>query len=69
MDEAAAIVREAAADADALNNAHVVIEAKHRQMFLQRAFGIYVDGTPIGASPDSTLGEIKTQVRQDSPAV
>ena len=59
-DEAAAIAREAAADADALNNAHVVIEAKHRQMFLQRAFGINVDGTPIVASPGSSLGEIKT---------
>ncbi len=59
-DEAAAIAREAAADADALNNAHVVIEAKHRQMFLQRAFGINVNGTPIVASPGSSLGEIKT---------
>ena len=41
------MAREAAADADALNNAHVVIEAKHHDMFLRRAFGINPDGTPI----------------------
>lgn len=59
-DEAAAIAEEAAADADALHNAHEVIEAKHRKMFLERAFGINVDGTPIVASPGSSLVEIKT---------
>lgn len=56
--EAAAVAREAAADAAALNNAHDVIEAKHRQMFLQRAFGINPDGTPIVGH--AVTGSMKT---------
>jgi hypothetical protein len=40
VDEAAAFAREAAADAQDFNNAHASIVAKHRKMFLQRAFGI-----------------------------
>ena len=41
--EAAEAARDAAAHADALNNAHDVIEAKHHKMFLQKAFGINPD--------------------------
>ena len=43
--EAAAIAREAATDAADFNNAHASIVAKHRKMFLERAFGITSDGT------------------------
>ena len=39
--------REAAADAQDFSNAHASIVAKHRKMFLQRAFGINPDGTAI----------------------
>jgi hypothetical protein len=46
-DQAAAFAREAAADAQDFNNAHASIVAKHRKMFLQRAFGINPDGTAI----------------------
>jgi hypothetical protein len=46
-------VRAAAADADALNDAHDVIEAKHRKMFLQKVFGIKPDGTPIVAQGET----------------
>jgi hypothetical protein len=52
--QAAVVAREAAADADALESAHVIIEAKHREMFLRRAFGINPDGTPI-----ANIGPIK----------
>jgi len=43
--EAAAVVREAVTDAADFNNAHASIVAKHRKMFLERAFGITSDGT------------------------
>ncbi len=46
-DQAAAFAREAAANAQDFNNAHASIVAKHRKMFLQRAFGINPDGTAI----------------------
>jgi hypothetical protein len=46
-DQAAAFAREAAADAQDFSNAHASIVAKHRKMFLQRAFGINPDGTAI----------------------
>jgi hypothetical protein len=46
-DEAAAFAREAVTDAQDFNNAHTSIVAKHRKMFLQRAFGITSDGTVI----------------------
>jgi hypothetical protein len=39
-DEGAVFAREAATDAQDFNNAHASIVAKHRKMFLQRAFGI-----------------------------
>jgi hypothetical protein len=43
--EAAAVAREAVTDAADFNNAHASIVAKHRKMFLKRAFGITSDGT------------------------
>jgi hypothetical protein len=43
--EAAAVAREAVTDAADFNNAHASIVAKHRKMFLERAFGITSDGT------------------------
>jgi hypothetical protein len=46
-DEAAALAREAVTDAQDFNNAHASIVAKHRKMFLERAFGIKSDGTVI----------------------
>ena len=46
-DEAAVFAREAAAKAQDFNNAHTSIVAKHPKMFLQRAFGINLDGTVI----------------------
>jgi hypothetical protein len=45
--QAAAVARDAAADAADINNAHATIVAQHRKMFLARAFGINPDGTPI----------------------
>jgi hypothetical protein len=51
--EAAEVARDAAADSDDLNKAHAVIEAKHRKMFLQKAFGINPDGTPIVAQGET----------------
>jgi len=47
---AAAVAREAVADAANINNAHNVIVAQHRKMFLASAFGINPDGTPIDPS-------------------
>jgi hypothetical protein len=44
---AAAVARDAAADAADINNAHAIVVAQHRKMFLARAFGINHDGTPI----------------------
>jgi hypothetical protein len=55
VDQAAVVAREAAADADALESAHVITKAKHHEMFLWKAFGINPDDTPI-ANP----GPIKT---------
>jgi hypothetical protein len=45
--QAAAVARDAAADAADINNAHATIVAQHHKMFLARAFGINPDGTPI----------------------
>ncbi len=45
--QAAAVARNAAADAADINNAHATIVAQHCKMFLARAFGINPDGTPI----------------------
>jgi hypothetical protein len=39
--------REAAADAQEMKNAHATIVSQHQKMFLQTAFGINPDGTPI----------------------
>jgi hypothetical protein len=47
MIQAAAVARDAAADAADINNAHATIVAQHRKMFLARAFGIDPDGPPI----------------------
>ena len=44
---AVAIAREAAADAQEIDNAHATIVSQHRKMFLQRAFGITPNGTAI----------------------
>ena len=46
-DQAAVFAREAVTDALDFSNAHASIIAKHRKMFLQRAFGIAPDGTVI----------------------
>ncbi len=46
-DQSAAFAGEAAAEAQDFNNAHASIVAKHRKMFLQRAFGINPDETAI----------------------
>jgi hypothetical protein len=45
--QAAAVARDAAADAADIVNAHATIVAQHCKMFLARAFGINPDGTPI----------------------
>ncbi len=45
--QAAAVARDAAADAVDINNAHATIVTQHRKMFLARAFGINPDGTAI----------------------
>jgi hypothetical protein len=45
--QAAAVARDAAADAADINNAHAPIVSQHRKMFLARAFGINPDGMPI----------------------
>jgi hypothetical protein len=45
--QAAAVARDAAADAADINNAHATIVAQHRKMFLARAFGINPYGTAI----------------------
>ncbi len=45
--QAAAIARDATADALDINNAHATIVAQHRKMFLARAFGISPNGAPI----------------------
>ena len=55
------VAREAAADADALESAHVIIKAKHCEMFLWRAFGINPDGTPIAnRGPIKPYKSVKT---------
>ena len=46
-DEAAAFARESVTDAQDFNNAHASIVAKHKKIFLERAFGITSDGTVI----------------------
>ncbi len=45
--QAAAVARDAAADAADINNAHATIVSQHRKMFLARAFGINPNGTAI----------------------
>ncbi len=45
--QAAAVARDAVADAADINSAHATIVAQHRKMFLARAFGINPDGTAI----------------------
>ncbi len=45
--QAAAVARDAAADAADINNAHATIVAQHCKIFLVRAFGINPDGTAI----------------------
>jgi hypothetical protein len=46
-DEAAAFARAAVTDAQDVTNAHASILAKHRKMFLERAFGIDPDGRTV----------------------
>ena len=46
-DEAAAFARAAVTDAQDFTNAHASILAKHRKMFLERAFGIDPDGRTV----------------------
>ncbi len=45
--QAAAVARDAVADAADINNTHATIVAPYRKIFLARAFGINPDGTPI----------------------
>jgi hypothetical protein len=57
--QAAAVARDAAADAADINKAHATIVAQHRKMFLARAFGINPDGTSI-IDPSLLLKKLKT---------
>ncbi len=57
--QAAAVARDAAADAADINNAHATIVAQHRKMFLARAFGINPDGTHI-VNPSVLPEKLKT---------
>ncbi len=57
--QAAAVARDAAADAADINNAHATIVAQHRKMFLARAFGINPDGTAI-TDPSLLPEKLKT---------
>ncbi len=45
--QAERVAREAAADAQKMKNAHATIVSQHQKMFLQTAFSINPDGTPI----------------------
>ncbi len=56
--QAAAVARDAAADAADINNAHATIVAQHCKMFLARVFGINPDGTPI-IDPSLSLEGLK----------
>jgi hypothetical protein len=57
--QAAAVARDAAADAADINNTHATIVAQHCKMFLARVFGINLDGTPI-IDPSFLLERLKT---------
>jgi hypothetical protein len=57
--QAAVVARDVAADAADINNAHAIIIAQHRKMFLVRAFGINLDGTPI-TNPSLLPEKLKT---------
>ncbi len=57
--QAAAVARDAAADAADINSAHATIVAQHCKMFLARAFGINPDGTPI-INPSLLPEKLKT---------
>jgi hypothetical protein len=62
--QAAAVARDAAADAADINNAHATIVSQHHKMFLAHAFGINPDGTPI-INPSLLLEKNEdVQVRQ-----
>ncbi len=56
--QAAAVTRDAAADAADIHNAHATIVAQHRKVFLAHAFGINPDGTPI-IDPSLLLERLK----------
>ncbi len=45
--QAERVAREAAADAQEMKIVHATIVSQHQKMFLQTAFGINPDGTPI----------------------
>jgi hypothetical protein len=57
--QAAVVARDAAANAADINNAHAIIVAQHRKMFLTCAFGINPDDTPI-TNPSLLLEKSKT---------
>ncbi len=57
--QAAVVARDAAANAADIKNAHAIIVAQHRKMFLVRAFGINSDGTPI-TNPSLLPEKLKT---------
>jgi hypothetical protein len=57
--QAAAVARDAAADAADINNAHATIVAQHRKMFLVHSFGINPDGTAI-TDPSLLPEKLKT---------
>jgi hypothetical protein len=57
--QAAVVARDVVANAADINNAHAIIVAHHRKMFLARAFGINPDGTPI-TNPSLLPEKLKT---------
>ncbi len=62
--QAAVVARDAVADAADINNAHAIIVAQHRKMFLARAFDINLDGMPITDPSPSTRKIEDVQVHQ-----
>ncbi len=56
--QAERVPREVAADAQEMRKAHATIVSQHQKMFLQTAFGINPDGTPI-TDPSLCLDKLK----------
>jgi len=58
--KAAAVAREAVTDAADFNNVHASIVAKHRKMFLERAFCITSDGAVVTIELKKEFKSVKT---------